>query len=209
MLAVKREPRVQLVQSWRYFDIPLTQGFTMSWYDPRRGTGIMPTELTEAEVAAWGEWYERLNNAHLHRIELALTRILRAIAERLEPSDVLIDSVIAWESLFGTKEGEPTFRVTTCLALLLEQSFEARRDLRQRLSRIYNLRSKVVHGSGNLKENEYPLCHEALKVAIDAIRILVTERTDILALPDGAARSTALLLDTIPPSLDPAGLPGP
>jgi Apea-like HEPN len=158
----------------------------------------MPTELTEAEVAAWGEWYERLNTAHLDRIELALTRILRAIAERLEPSDVLIDSVIAWESLFGTKDGEPTFRVTTCLALLLEQSFQARKDLRQRLSRIYNLRSKVVHGGGNLKENEYPLCQEALKVAIDAIRVLVTERTDILELPDGAARSSALLLNTSP-----------
>ena len=198
MLAVEREPRAQLVQTWRYFDVPLSQGFTMSWHDPRRGTGIMPTELTEAEVAAWGEWYERLSNAHLDKIELALTRILRAIAERLEPSDVLIDSVIAWESLFGTKEGEPTFRVTTCLALLLERSFRARKDLRQRLSRIYNLRSKVVHGGGNLKESEYPMCQEALNIAIDAMRVLVTERTDILELPDGATRSAALLLQTSP-----------
>jgi Apea-like HEPN len=148
-------------------------------------------------------------NAHLDKIELALTRILRAIAERLEPSDVLIDSVMAWESLFGTKEGEPTFRVTTCLALLLEQSFEARKDLRKRLSDIYNLRSKVVHGGGNLKESEYPRCREALDFAIAAIRILITERTDILELPDGAARSNALLLNTSPPSLDAAGGAGP
>jgi hypothetical protein len=198
MLAVEREPRVQLVQTWRYFDLPLTQGFTMSWNDPRRGTGIMPTELTEAEVTAWGEWYERLNNAHLDKVELALSRILRAIAERLEPSDVLIDSVIAWESLFGSSEGEPTFRVTTCLAILLEHSFEARMDLRKRLAGIYALRSKVVHGNRNLKESEYPKCQEALTVAIDAVRALITDRADILALPDGTARSTALLLETSP-----------
>jgi Apea-like HEPN len=198
MLAVERDPRAQLVQTWRYFEIPLTQGFTMSWHDPRRGTGIMPTELTEAEVEAWGAWYERLNNAHLDKIELALTRILRAIAERLEPSDVLIDSVIAWESLFGSAEGEPTFRVTTCLATLLEQSLEARMDLRKRLSGIYALRSKVVHGNRNLKESEYPKCQEALTVAIDAVRALITQRPDILALPDGTARSTALLLSPSP-----------
>jgi len=158
----------------------------------------MPTELNEAEVTAWGQWYERLSSAHLDKIELALTRILRAIAERLEPSDVLIDSVIAWENLFGSKEGEPTFRVTICLAMLLERSFQARKDLKKRLSDIYALRSKVVHGGGNLKESEYPRCQEALSIAIDAVRVLITERTDILELPDGAARSTALLLQTSP-----------
>jgi hypothetical protein len=111
---------------------------------------------------------------------------------------VLIDSVIAWENLFGSKEGEPTFRVTTCLALLLERSFQARKDLKKRLSDIYALRSKVVHGGGNLKESEYPKCQDALDAAIDAIRVLVTERTDLLELPDGAARSAALLLKCTP-----------
>jgi Apea-like HEPN len=194
MLAVEREPRVQLVPTWRYFDEPLMQGSSLSWNDPRQGTGIMPTQLSDAEMTAWGEWYERLSNAHVDRIELALTRILRAIAERREPSDVLIDSVIAWENLFGSEEGEPTFRITTCLAILLEGSFQARKDLRKRLTDIYRLRSKVVHGNRNLKGSEYPKCQEALNIAIDAIRVLVTERTDILELPDGAARSIALLL---------------
>ena len=91
----------------------------------------MPVQLTEAEVAAWGEWYARLSTAHVTRISLALSRILRALAERREPSDVLIDSVIAWENLFGTSEGEPTFRVSTCLAVLLEDSFDARADLKR------------------------------------------------------------------------------
>lgn len=194
MLAVERENRVQIVPTWRYVDDPLSIGHAMSWSDPRQGVGIMPIQLTETDVVAWGEWYARLGTAHVARVELALSRILRALAERREPSDVLIDSVIAWENLFGTKEGEPTFRITTCLAVLLENSFDARADLKKKLSDIYALRSKVVHGSRNLKQSEYPLCQEALEIAIRAIRMLTTIRTDILELPDGAARSTALLL---------------
>jgi hypothetical protein len=194
MLAVDRPSRVQLVQTWQSVDAPLSTGPSMAWSDPRQGAGLMPTQLTEAEVAAWGEWYQRLSTTHVAKIELALSRVLRAIAERREPSDVLIDSVIAWENLFGTKEGEPTFRVTTCLAILLEESLDARQQLRKRLSAIYGLRSKVVHGSGNLKESEYPLCQEALDVAIRAIRVLTSDRSDILELPDGAVRSARLLL---------------
>lgn len=194
MLAMERDHRVQIVPTWRCMDEPIAMGLPLSWPDARQNVGIVPVRLTEAEVAAWGEWYARLGTPHVARIGLALSRILRALAERREPSDVLIDSVIAWENLFGTKEGEPTFRVSTCLAVLLEDSFQARVDLKKKLSAIYGLRSKVVHGSGTLKQSEYPQCQEALEVAIRAVRVLTNTRTDILALPDGAARSTALLL---------------
>jgi hypothetical protein len=99
-------------------------------------------------------------------------------------------------SKFGTKEGEPMFRVTTCLAVLLEDSPLARADLKKKLAAIYTLRSKVVHGSANLKESDYRRCQDALDVAIRAVRVLTTTRMDILGLADGAARSTALPLGT-------------
>jgi hypothetical protein len=194
MLAVRREYRAQLVQTWRAFDEPFSHNIVTSWSDPRQGAGFTPTQLTDSEVEAWGRWYESLNTPHVAKIDLALTRILRAIAERREPSDVLIDSVIAWENLFGTKEGEPTFRVTMCLAKLLEQTSEARLELRARLGKIYALRSKIVHGGGTLRQAEYPLCNEALDTAIRAIEVLLTDRIDILTLADGAQRSATLLL---------------
>jgi Apea-like HEPN len=194
MLAAERNYRVQLVPIWRTFNEPLAPGIARSWSDPRHGASFMPTQLTDAEMAAWGEWYNKLNTPDVARIELALSRILRAVAERREPSDVLVDSVIAWENLFGTKEGEPTFRVTMCLAKLLEQGTAARLALKTRLGKIYALRSKVVHGGGALRENEYPLCHEALDVSIRAVRVLAAEREDVLRLADGAKRSAALLL---------------
>lgn len=107
---------------------------------------------------------------------------------------MLVDSVIAWENLFGTKEGELTFRVTTCLAKLLAESTEARLGLKSKLGKIYTLRSKVVHGSGSLKDDEHPYCYEALDVAVRAVKMLVVDRVDILKESDGAFRSAALLL---------------
>jgi hypothetical protein len=59
----------------------------------------------------------------------------QTVAVWREPMDVFIDAVIAWESLFGTTEGEPTFRVTTCLAALLEDDPARRVELKSQLGR--------------------------------------------------------------------------
>jgi hypothetical protein len=197
MLAVEREHWVQIVESWRFFDQPLSQGWSVSLGDPRRSTGLRATQLSDDDVNAWGEWYERLNTPYVDRIEVALTRILRAASERREPSDVLIDSVIAWESLFGSRQGEPTFRVTASMAALLGDSYEARRNLAGDLRSIYNLRSDVVHGNRSLKRDEYTRCFEALDFAIMAVRKLVSDRIDILMLKGGNARSESLLLGNV------------
>ncbi|XVQ85047.1 hypothetical protein ACQP2K_40575 [Microbispora siamensis] len=194
MLAVEREFRVQLIPTWTYFDDPLSAGINISWNDPRQGAGFVPTQLSEEEVRAWSELYRRLNAPEVERIDLALSRILRAVAERRDPGDVLIDSVIAWENLFGTREGEPTFRITMSLATLLETEPAAREKLRSSLSSIYRLRSNVVHGSDELGADDYPRCQEALDIAIRSVRTLIMQRPDILRLPDGGRRSTALLL---------------
>jgi hypothetical protein len=194
LMAVERQTRVLLVQTWRQYDDPLATGQFTGWNDPVFGTGLMPTQLTEADVDAWRTWYEKLRSPHVVRIYLALTRILRACAERRDPADVLVDSVIAWENLFGTKEGEPTFRITMSLAVLLRSTKSDRATLRSRLSHIYALRSKIVHGSANLRRADIPLCYEALDVAISAVRVLISERPEVLELKDGAERSTQLLL---------------
>lgn len=194
LLAVHRDSPPQLLPTWRYYDDPFAHGLATMWSDPRRAVGFMPTRLTEEEVASWVEWYEALSHKRIDRINVAITRILKAIAERNEPSDVLIDSVIAWENIFGTSEGEPTLRVTASLAIMLESDVVKRKALRSQLAKIYGLRSDVVHGNRSLKLNDFPLCREALDIALAAVRLLTRERTDILDLPDGAARSQHLIL---------------
>ena len=196
-LAVWHKSRVQIFPTWRYSDDPLTfGGGAIGWYDPRQATDLRPTVLTDDDVTEWGEWYKKLDTPHVARIDLALSRIVRALSERREPSDVLVDSVIAWENLFGTSQGEPTLRVTACLARLLEDSTDTRKTLITKLRKIYRLRSQVVHGSANLRPEDHAKCQEALDVAIQAVHVLTATRTDILKLPDGAARSEALLLES-------------
>ncbi|XVV10225.1 hypothetical protein ACQP2X_36030 [Actinoplanes sp. CA-131856] len=194
LLACERTPRVHVVPTWQYVDEPFNDSIGPQYQDPRIGSGLVPAILTHHEVESWRSWYRLLGAADVRYIELALTRVLKATAERREPGDVLIDSVIAWEKLFGTSEGEPTFRVTSCLAKLLKPTLSERRTFRTELAKIYSLRSSVVHGNRPLKETEFPLCYKALDVAIDAIKALVDKRSDLLAEPDGASRSTALLL---------------
>lgn len=196
LMAVQREYRVQLIPTWRYYDDPFGYGKAGSWFDPKNAVGLMPTQLSDEEVEAWVDWYQTLSNPDLANIQLAVTRILRAAAERREPSDVLIDSVIAWENIFGTSEGEPTLRVTASLALLLEHATAKREELRSKLAKIYSLRSTIVHGNRALKNSEVPLCQEALDVALRAVRALARDRKDILGLTDGAARSLRLILES-------------
>lgn len=203
LLAVRRETPAQLLPTWRYFDDPFGHGHVSGWSDPRSAVGFMPTRLTKDEVNSWSHWYQALSHPRTDRINVAITRILKAVAERREPTDVLIDAVIGWENIFGTSEGEPTLRVTSSLAILLEDEVAKRKTLRSRLSKIYGLRSAVVHGNRSLKVAEFSLCQEALDVALSAIRVLTSERTDILDLPDGAARSEHLILGAVKSATEP------
>ncbi|HLI52253.1 MAG TPA: hypothetical protein VKU87_10675, partial [Thermomicrobiaceae bacterium] len=187
MLAMRHELRAQLIETWRGFDNPLHHGYIMQWKD-RKSVGLRAIQLTEADLLAWREWYDRLNIPQVANIELALSRILRAAAERTEPSDVLIDSVIAWESIFSLKCG-----VTKCLAKLLEKDNEERRKRKRILNSIYSLRSKVVHGGPDLGISEQRLCDEALNAAIQAVRILTLDRIDLLASENSILRGEALL----------------
>jgi hypothetical protein len=135
-----------------------------------------------------------LSDERVDKLRLATTRIMRAIGERSDPVDVLIDSVIAWENIFGSKEGEPTLRVTASLALLLEEDYQARRKLRTKLGKIYTLRSDAVHGTAMPTVDEYALCNEALDIAIQALRAILTQRSDLLDERTSTERSLRMIL---------------
>ncbi len=194
LLAVQRDSAAQLLPTWRYFDDPLGHGIAASWFDPRNAVGFVPIRLTRDEVELVKHWYDTLSHPRFDKIGVALRRIIKAVAERREPADVLIDSVIAWENIFGTSEGEPTLRVTASLAILLEPDLDKRETLRRELNTIYRLRSKLVHGSHELSVAENPLCQTALDIALRALRVLADKRRDVLEKADGAERSLHVIL---------------
>jgi hypothetical protein len=155
----------------------------------------LPIVLSTVEVSSWQEWIKHCVGADLRHLGLAITRTLRALTERRDASDTLIDSVIAWESLFGATN-ESVLRVSASLAKLLHSPGEKRHQARSQYQKIYNLRSNIVHGN-KLKAtpeqiDEY--AQLAASAALEAIGILLTGRRELLAM-ESADRSVRILLE--------------
>ncbi|MET8048767.1 hypothetical protein ABZU75_14310 [Streptosporangium sp. NPDC005286] len=193
-LAVKRETRPILISTWSRFITPLFNG-GYSYNDPQHMASRHPTALSAEEVASWSDWIKIVMASDMSHLNLAMTRTLRALTERRDPSDMLIDSVIAWESLFGATS-ESVLRVSASLAKLLHPAGEKRDQARTRYSKIYALRSNIVHGN-NFKSTPQQI-HEdgqaAADIALEAIGALLARRRDILTM-NSADRSLKIILE--------------
>jgi hypothetical protein len=151
-----------------------------------------PTLLTADEAIAWMEWTKRLDGVDLSRLGVTATRLLRAVAERRDGGDRLIDSVICWEAMFGG-DTELTFKVSASIARLLMPPGPERRKLRNEVSDIYRLRSRIVHGT-NIDSSELDSAsRRAVSITIDVLRVLVTTRRDLVNMTN-VERSTEIII---------------
>jgi len=158
-----------------------------------------PMPLTDAEMAAVQTWIDALSTRPIRNVNIALERIVTASTERTTSEDVLIDSVMAWENLVGT-DGESTFRVTASLSHLLESNPTNRRERHHRLKKIYNLRSRVVHGESRSASDVRASADAALDVAKQAVSVILTQEPWLLDLSSSTERADAILLG-YPPGL--------
>ena len=117
--------------AWQWIADPTSQGRSIGWTDPRSSPGFMPTELSSDECEAVESWCELVEEHWSPRVDIAVRRVLSAAHARADPADRLVDSVIAWENLFGTSEGEPRLRISAAMAWLLARSGTERQDLQQ------------------------------------------------------------------------------
>jgi hypothetical protein len=115
------------------------------------------------------EWARIVDAEHHSSIDIAARRVVSALASRQDPADSLIDAVTAWENLVGT-DTETSFRVTASLARLLEPQPGMRLTYRKELGRIYDKRSKVVHGEAVDAGQVATAADGAVKVAVQALR---------------------------------------
>jgi hypothetical protein len=157
---------------------------------PERAPG-RAEPMTEDELEALARWARHVTEADLRHIEIAIDRTLRAIWEA-EWTDSLIDAVIAWENLVGTRS-ETAYRVTAALAVLCQDDPEKRLATRKNLGAVYDARSRVVHGDPAPADLHK---HRALAIqtALEALRRLMTERKDLLVLSSSSKRADRLLL---------------
>ena len=80
------------------------------------------------------------------------------------------------------------------MAKLLQPSGEARRQLRKRITEIYKLRSDVVHGREAAPQEVAQASLEAITLAADALRALITDKPDLIPMTSGE-RSLAILMN--------------
>ncbi|MEX0881594.1 MAG: hypothetical protein WDZ34_01835 [Candidatus Saccharimonadales bacterium] len=199
LFATQREnERPRVVFPWRAEFDPLGFGHSASWRNPQTLPLLLPARLTQNEVSSWEKWIKLIDSRRVPSVEVAIHRILLAETERKDPVDVLIDAVIAWENLVGSPSGEPTLRVSASLAWLLGKDSNKRAVLQSKFSKLYNLRSRVVHGSGVLTVQEATTQpQEAVKTALEALREIFDNKPELLKnCKDSTERSKKIILQS-------------
>jgi Apea-like HEPN len=150
--------------------------------------------LTQEEEKALKEWSVLVGRFYDPAIEIAVQRTMSALIERDAAHDALIDAVIALESLFGHGgTTEVGFRVTAAAAHLLEPDPAKRADLKSRLTKVYDARSKVIHGAALKGDLLSQRREEAIDAAVDSLRAFFLERPHLIADPK---RGMRLILGT-------------
>jgi len=181
--------------SWAWIGDPLTHGRRVRSWDVRSGPGFTPYQLSAAECDEFGAWCERVHDHRTPAIDIAIRRVMSAAQVRTDPADRLVDSVIVWENLFGTREGEVTLRVSLAMAWLLEPASPPRRQsLQRRLKALYAARSDIVHGNPYDPRRVADLANEAFACSVRALAALFRDHPDLLAYTDGGARGLRLML---------------
>ncbi|AZN30609.1 hypothetical protein EJO69_10085 [Flaviflexus salsibiostraticola] len=165
ILLTSPEARPVVVRAWQSVFDPLDDGISVSWSEVDRNWQISPRRLTEEEAFSWQLWSARVQEFRIPEIGIAIRRALAATAHREAPEDALIDAVIGWENLVGTRANIVS-SVTGALARLLSEQGDVEMAKRK-LGNVYDARSRLVHGDPKTEEDG------VRKSSIDAVMTLL------------------------------------
>jgi hypothetical protein len=130
--------------------------------------------ITQADVADAAAYLE-LPEALADRLALAISRV--SLARRRRQSDnQAIEVCTALESLFGDKNNkqELIYRLRLRAALYLGDTLHERRAIREKLGKLYDIRSRAVHGGGGAPSGSGPLIAFGIDVAVRATLKIIT-----------------------------------
>lgn len=192
LLATDSDKRAAPTPLWA-MSLPRFQGtgFGMSRYLFGSFWGGRAEPLSSDEEVAVTTWSALINAHHNPNIDIAVRRSLSSAGLRLDPADRLLDAVIALENLFGTRP-ETSYRLAASISKLLETEPANRKTKLKALSSLYQKRSDVSHGV-NVATVEAD-AKEALDVAVNCMRHLYSDRTDLLQMAKSSDRADHLLL---------------
>jgi hypothetical protein len=160
--------------------VPLRSGELLPWGMTGSGGEVRivgwpsrSAPVTADEAARASEWMNRLKGVNIDRVDLALRRLVRGLAERFDKADALIDAVIAWENLVEHRD-HPTRSVLYGISVLAGTAGWSK----TRISKVYETRSDIVHGEQMKYEEINRFAPEALRIGLDAIRSLLDDHAD-------------------------------
>jgi hypothetical protein len=181
--------------AWIRIADPFTQGQSVSWGDPKTAPSFTPDELDPVECESIATWAGLIEQQWSSRVYIAVRRSLMAAASsRTDMADRLVDSVIVWENLFGTSQGEPRLRISAAMSWLLASDAASREELQSTLRKLYDYRSQIVHGGPFDESALIQHANDALTYSLETLRAVIRDRPDVLALRDGAARSLRMIM---------------
>lgn len=186
-LGVERTPPVGAMRVWTMACDPLRHP-GVSWRS-RTGTPVSHHAFGKTEGERVAEWTARIQAVNDQKIEIGIRRFVSALVSRDDPTDGLIDIVIAWENLFGSREGELSFRISSAMACLLEREAEKRVDRQRQINKLYRVRSAVVHGDAEPDSSEArELRNEAATLTARCLSRLYADFPELLQQKDRAKR---------------------
>jgi hypothetical protein len=150
------------------------------------------------EVAEVERWGQIVAQHYAPRLDVAVRRLVSAVSQRHDAADGLVDAMVAMESLFaGTSKSELTFRVAAAAAWLLEPAdVDARRVLHKEVTKLYGLRSTIVHGGTVRSADQLPVQRDrAFALGRMALQALYARHPKLLTQDD---RSLQLILGVDP-----------
>lgn len=135
----------------------------------------LPTKIGETEIE-WINRYIRLEN-HLKKVcDIAIHRLSQA-RRRRSPGDKAIDGAICLEALLGDRSSttEVTYKLRLRAALLLADSYEERKKIRDCVNEFYGLRSRTVHGMGDeFSPSDEKIATEGLAICARTLQTVVS-----------------------------------
>ncbi|MGW3383577.1 hypothetical protein ACWDCO_25750 [Streptomyces albogriseolus] len=198
MLADRETHRSGVIQVLQAAINPLQGHVSISWNDEVSYTTASELKIEAGRAGEIVHWVEQVTSHHPRSLRVAMRRILSAASARTDPSDALVDAVLAWENIFSDSP-ETSLRVCGSLSVLLEPvNREERRRLLKELNDIYATRSAIVHGNAKEPTDEAVRKHgdRALEVAVKAMRRLYAN-PDLLRSQSASARGRDVLLGLV------------
>ncbi|RAO57596.1 hypothetical protein ONO86_00464 [Micromonospora noduli] len=187
-----------LVQRTTRFN-PLSSGTSVSLAQ-RDFAPYGPVTLDKEAARQANNWAVKVCRDHPRSLNIGMRRVLSAVTVRDDPMDGFIDAVMCWENLFGESQ-ETSFKVCGSLAMLLELDDEwMRTDLFSKLKKLYEIRSKLVHGSAE-PDALTAVRHrdEAVSIALRAMR-RAYDVPGLLQMRNSTERYKRVLLGVNPPN---------